>query len=141
MTTNEAPRYRVNTLSWIVDTLVAEGKTITFHGEPGSNLDPLNAAAEAAVAKVGGHRPRPDVPLMPVPSAPPAAPVDWREEARKHGWSPEPPKMAEPEKQAQAPQPAPAHVPTAKAGVAGGSAASKLNPPAAPPASKPSADI
>jgi len=79
----------------------------------------------------------PGVPLMPMPpvvSAPPAAPVDWQTIARQHGWSPTPPPMAEPERQAQAPQPAPPSVPAqtaAPAKAAGpaqaGGAASKLN--------------
>ncbi len=124
----EAPRYRVNTLSWIGDDLVREGREVPYKGIPGSNLEPVNAAAEAMVAKYG-RREVPEMPLLVEPSPPPM-PVDWQALAVANGWQPAPP--AEPEKMAQAPQPAPkpaAPAPKPIEGKAGG-AASKLNPPA-----------
>lgn len=129
---NEAPRFRVLELSWIDGDLVREGKEITYKGNPGSNLEPLNAAAEAAVARYG-RRARPDIPQYQEPSAMPVA-VDWREQAIAAGWMPAPPQGEG--ALAQAPQPkkgdpnkAASTTETAKAGT---SAADKLNPPPAP---------
>lgn len=122
-TRNEAPRYRVLELSWINGDLVAEGKEVVYKGNPGSNLDPLNEAAMAAVERYG-RRARPDIPLMPEPSAPPA--VDWQAMAAAAGWAP--PTMQQPERAAQAPQadPKKTAAPTEPA-KAGTSAADKLN--------------
>lgn len=127
---NEAPRFRVLELSWIDGDLQASGKEIVYRGNPGSNLEPLNAAAVAAVEKYG-RRQRPDIPQLPEPSPLPVS-VDWREHAIAAGWMPAPPQDAG--ALAQAPQPkkgdgnkAASSTETAKAGT-GTSAADKLNP-------------
>lgn len=120
---SEAPRYRVNTLSWIGNDLVTEGKEVTYKGNPGSNLEPLNAAAVAAVERFGRRLP-PEIPQLPEPSAPPA--VDWQAMAAAAGWVA--PTMVQPERSAQAPQPDPKKNAGATEPVkAGTSAADKLN--------------
>lgn len=48
------PRYRVNTRSFINDMLIEEGGEVEYNGIPGSNLDPIDAAAKRAKAKAEG---------------------------------------------------------------------------------------
>lgn len=47
---SEAPRYQVTERSYIGLAIVEEGAEVTYLGEPGSNLIPLNASAEKAKA-------------------------------------------------------------------------------------------
>ena len=50
------PRYRVNTRSFIGEHLVEEGGEVEYDGVPGTNLDPLDAAAKKAVTKAEAER-------------------------------------------------------------------------------------
>jgi hypothetical protein len=52
------PRYRVNTKSFIANNLVEEGAEIEYDGIPGSNLDPLDKAAENAIRAARTKQPR-----------------------------------------------------------------------------------
>lgn len=54
----EQPLYRVLARSFIGNSIVEEGAEVVYHGEPGSNLEPLNDVAERAKA---GRKPRPRV--------------------------------------------------------------------------------
>jgi len=45
---DDAPRYRVTEQSYIGNTLVEENGEVVYDGIPGSNLQPLNKAAEDA---------------------------------------------------------------------------------------------
>lgn len=47
---SEQPRYRVAERSFIDNVLVEPGGEVTYTGEPGEHLQPLNASAEKAVA-------------------------------------------------------------------------------------------
>lgn len=133
----ETPKYRVTAPSWIGNTIRQEGAIVEYVGRPGSNLEPMNAAAAAMVQRHGRALPAVEVPQMAQPSAPPAAPVDWREAARAAGWMP--PEAAGADLAGQAPQAKPAaekavegvagnHPAKAAEGKPAGGAASKLNP-------------
>lgn len=123
MTTTEKPRYRVNEVSWIHNTLQAEGAIVEYEGRPGAHMEPINDAARAAVAAAGPIAQPVVVPLVPV-SPPPMPAIDWKEQARAAGWIP-----AEATGDALAGQ-APVVQPVAEAIVEGkaGGAAAKLNP-------------
>jgi hypothetical protein len=47
MSDKEAPEYLVTETSYIGNGIVQEGGKVTYHGLPGSKLEPLNAAARA----------------------------------------------------------------------------------------------
>ena len=49
-TEDQEARYRVRELSYIDNRLVDAGEEVVYDGLPGSNLEPLNDAAEAAAA-------------------------------------------------------------------------------------------
>lgn len=50
--TQEKAKYRVLRLSFIGNQLLDEGAEVEYDGEPGSALEPINDAAEAAKKKV-----------------------------------------------------------------------------------------
>lgn len=50
------PRYRVNTRSFIGEHLLEAGAEVEYDGVPGTNLDPLDAAAKKAVTKAEAER-------------------------------------------------------------------------------------
>lgn len=50
------PRYRVNTRSFIGEHLIEAGGEVEYDGVPGTNLDPLDAAAKKAVTKAEAER-------------------------------------------------------------------------------------
>lgn len=50
-------QYRVNKRSFINNGLVEEGGIVEYDGIPGSNLDPMDAAAKKAKAKAEGKKP------------------------------------------------------------------------------------
>ena len=52
----EKAKYRVLRLSHIHNNLWPEGSEIEYDGEPGSALEPINAAAKAAKKKAGQKR-------------------------------------------------------------------------------------
>lgn len=54
---DERPRYRVNQRSFINLGLVEEGAEVTYDGEPSENLEPLNAAAVAAIKAANAAHP------------------------------------------------------------------------------------
>ena len=57
---SEQPRYRVAERSFIDNVLVEPGGEVTYTGEPGEHLQPLNASAEKAVAAVLADHPDAD---------------------------------------------------------------------------------
>ncbi|WP_337038629.1 MULTISPECIES: hypothetical protein [Pseudescherichia] len=52
----EKARYRITRLSFIGNQLLDEGAEVEYDGEPGSALEPLNEAAEAAKKKADQKR-------------------------------------------------------------------------------------
>ena len=46
-------RYRVKELSYIHDRLYEAGAEIEYDGQPGTNLEPIDKAAETVVKKLG----------------------------------------------------------------------------------------
>lgn len=63
--TQEKAKYRVLRLSFIGNQLLDEGAEVEYDGEPGSALEPLNDAAEAAKKKVMKKYGHPDYDVKP----------------------------------------------------------------------------
>jgi hypothetical protein len=52
------PKYRVNTKSFIGNSVVDEGAVVEYDGMPGLNLDPMDDAAKDAFAQANATRDR-----------------------------------------------------------------------------------
>ncbi|WP_313707909.1 hypothetical protein [Atlantibacter hermannii] len=63
--TQEKAKYRVLRLSFIGNQLLDEGAEVEYDGEPGSALEPINDAAEAAKKKAMTKHGHPDYDVKP----------------------------------------------------------------------------